>query len=119
MYFSPPSLLYDQELCGFTQSEQPNGPFNSVYSSFRFFISLCKGRRGQQSHAQVQGPSNGMPRMGRVGGAYDPTVISLGACFCESIRLCRSTVVETTVELCSKIRLTLNLRPGLKTIKLV
>ncbi|XP_054874484.1 girdin isoform X4 [Amphiprion ocellaris] len=38
-------------------------------------------RRGQQPHAQVQGSSNGMPRTGRVGGAYDPTVTSLRACF--------------------------------------
>ncbi|XP_030011201.1 girdin isoform X6 [Sphaeramia orbicularis] len=35
-------------------------------------------RRGQQSHAQGQGSTNGMLREG---GAYDPTVVSLGACF--------------------------------------
>lgn len=48
-------------------------------------LSLCKGRRGQQPLAQGQSSSNGMVRMGRVGGACDSTVTSLGACFREFI----------------------------------
>ncbi|KAI4812308.1 hypothetical protein KUCAC02_023707 [Chaenocephalus aceratus] len=39
-------------------------------------------RRGQQAHAQAgQGSTNGMLRMGRVGGDCEPTVTSLGACY--------------------------------------
>lgn len=49
------------------------------------FISLCKGRRGQQPLAQGQGSTNGMAWKGRVGGVCDSTVTPLGACFRESI----------------------------------
>ena len=48
-------------------------------------LSLYEGKRGQQPHAQGQGSTNGMLRMGRVGGVCDPTITSLRACFRESI----------------------------------
>lgn len=70
-------------------------------------LPLCKGRRGQQPHAPVQGSTNGMLRMGWVGGAYEPTDASLRACFRESIIVSvTSAVLDVTAELGSGRRLT-------------
>jgi len=82
--------------------------FPPLTAPLLLYLSLCKGRRGQQPPAQVQGSTNGMVRMGRVGGVCDPAAASLGACFRESI-VCHSAVLEVTVELRSATRLTLDL----------
>ncbi|KAA8583575.1 hypothetical protein FQN60_014783 [Etheostoma spectabile] len=70
----------------FPQDSQDSSSIGSGSNSLDDTLTQKRSsrRRGQQPHAQGQGSTNGMLRMGRVGGACDPTVTCLGACFRES-----------------------------------